>query len=106
MGDIEVVIGRLLPGKADHQVEIGLDDAVFGGLDGHTAHAVEFAARLLLGLLRHSGGADALLQFANVGGLLVILPQFFLDGLELFAQEEITLHPLHFALGLGLDLAS
>ena len=106
VGDIEVVLRFLLPRQADHPVEIGLDDAVLGGLRRHFAHPVQLAASFLVGLLGHSGLGDAIFQFLDLGFLLVALAQFLLDGLHLFAQVELALHLLHLTDGLGLDLTA
>ncbi len=104
--DVQVVRCGHLPGQAHHQVQVGLDDAVLRGLDGHASHAVQLPESLLFGLLGHAGRLDALLQLADLRGLLVLLAQLLLDGLELLSQIELPLHPLHLALGLGLDLAA
>ena len=106
VGDVQVVVSALLPRQADHPVQVGLDDAVLGGLDGHLAHAVQLAQGLLLRLLRHLNRCDTLLQFLDLSLLFVPLAQFLLDGLELLAQVEIALHLLHLAHGLGLYLAA
>ena len=57
-------------------------------------------------LFRHASCLYPLLQFADIGFLLVFFPQFLLDRLDLFAQKEILLHLFHLALGLGLNLVT
>jgi hypothetical protein len=104
IGDVQVVGRLVLPRQAYQQIQVRLDHAVFGGLDRHAFHAVQFAARFFLRLFGHARLADALIQFADVGFVLVFLAQFLLDRLHLLAQEELPLHPLHFALGFRLDL--
>ena len=106
VGNVEVVLGGFLPGQRDHEVEIGLDDTVLGGLNRHAAHPVQFAQRLFVCFLGHASGFNALLEFANVGFLLVFFAQLLLDSLHLLAQEEVLLHFFHLALGLGLNLVS
>ena len=102
--DVEVVVGGHFPRQADHPVQVGLDDGILGGLRGHLAHAIELAARFLLGLLGHAGRRDAALELLDLGLLLVRLAQLLLDGLELLAQEILALHLGHLILGLRLDL--
>ena len=103
--DVQIVDCAVAPGQADHQVQVGLDHAVLGGLDRHAPHPCQLAQRLAFGLFAHSGGCDSFFQFSNVRGMLVFFAQLFLDRTHLLAQKELTLHPFHFALCLRLDFA-
>jgi len=106
VGDIQVVIRALAPGQADQPVQVGADDAVFGGGGGQLGHAVQLAAGLLLRLLGHPGFLDLPAELLDLDLLLIGLAQFMLDGLELLAQEVLALDLLHLRLGLRLDLAA
>ena len=59
MRNVQAVDGGLLPGQAYHQVQVGFDHAIFGGLNGHTPHAIQFAASFLFGFLGHPRGVNA-----------------------------------------------
>ena len=101
--DVELVVGRDVPGQADQPVHVGPDDADLGRRGGDPAHPVHFLDRAGLDLLRHAGGLDLVAQLVDLGLLRVVLTQLALDGLELLAQDVLALGLVHLGLDLGLD---
>ena len=69
----------------------------------HLFHPLQFAQRLLLSFGTHAPFADLAAQIFDQL-TLVTVPQLFADRLDLLAQVIFALHPLHFALGFGLNL--
>ncbi len=105
MSDIQLVLGGDLPGHVGQPVEIGLDDRILGSLGWHLFHAAQLALGLFFRLLRHPGLDDLFAVLLDLEGLLILLAEFLLDGLELLPQEIIALHLFHLRLSFSLDLA-
>ena len=103
--DVELVVGRDVPGQADQPVHVGPDDADLGRGRRDPAHPVDFLDRAGLDLVRHAGGLDLVAQLVDLGLLRVVLAQLALDGLELLAQDVLALGLVHLGLDLGLDPA-
>ncbi len=104
VGQVEVVRRRLRPRKRDQPVEVTTDHAELGGRRRQSPHPVEFAAGLLVGLIRHRRRVDPSAQLFDLRPLLVVLSQLALDGLELFSQEVLSLHFLDLGASFLLDL--
>ena len=103
--DVELVVGRDVPGQADQPVDVGPDDPDLGRRGGDPAHPVDFLDRAGLDLVRHAGGLDLVAQLVDLGLLRVVLAQLALDGLELLAQDVLALGLVHLGLDFGLDPA-
>ena len=101
--DVELVVGRDVPGQADQPVHVRPDDADLGRRGRDPAHPVDFLDRPGLDLVGHAGGLDLLAQLVDLGLLRVVLAQLALDGLELLAQDVLALGLVHLGLDLGLD---
>src|SRR5659263_91775 len=105
-GDVEDVLGALVPGNGQDPVQIGADDRVFGGGRLHLCQPVQLAPRLAIDLLGQLQLVDLAAQLVDLGGDLVHLAQLFLDRLHLLAQEVFALVLVHLALDVALDLAA
>ena len=103
--DVELVVGRDVPGQADQPVHVGPDDADLGRGGRDPAHPVDFLDRARLDLLRHAGGLDLVAQLVDLGLLRVVLAQLALDRLQLLAQDVLALGLVHLRLDFGLDPA-
>ena len=103
--DVELVVGRDVPGQADQPVDVGPDDADLGRGGRDPAHPVDFLDRAGLDLVGHAGGLDLVAQLVDLGLLRVVLAQLALDRLELLAQDVLALGLVHLGLDLGLDPA-
>ncbi len=106
VGEIEVVLRRGVPRQRGDPLQIGAHDAVLGHRRLQALEAAELTIDLLGDLV---GELERLQLGAQLVGLrlgLVALPQLFLDGLELLAQEEVALPLVHLGLDLGLDLGA
>ena len=101
--DVELIVGRDVPGQADQPVDVGPDDADLGRGGRDPAHPVDFLDRPRLDLLGHAGRFDLLAQLVDLGLLGVVLAQLALDRLELLAQDVLALGLVHLGLDLGLD---
>ena len=101
--DVELVVGRDVPGQADQPVHVRPDDADLGRGRRDPAHPVDLLDRPGLDLVRHAGGLDLVAQLVDLGLLRVVLAQLALDGLELLAQDVLALGLVHLGLDLGLD---
>ena len=102
--DVELVVGRDVPGQADEPVHVRPDDADLGRGGRDPAHPVDFLERPGLDLLRHAGGLDLVAQFGDLGLLRVVLAELALDGLELLSEDVLPLGLVHLGLDLALDL--
>ena len=103
--EVEIVIGRHVPGQADQPVDVRPDDADLGRCRWNAAHAIDFLDRARLDLLGHAGLLDLFAQLVDLGLLRVFLAQLALNGLELLAQDVLALRLVHLGLDFGLDLA-
>ena len=103
--DVELVVGRRVPGQADQPVDVRPDDADLGRGGRDPAHPVDFLDRPGLDLVGHAGGFDLVAKLVDLGLLRVVLAQLALDRLELLAQDVLALGLVHLGLDLGLDPA-
>ncbi len=104
MGEVEVVLGGLVPRQREDPVEVGADDAVLRGGRRQLLEPRELAVGGLADVLREVLRLDLLAQLGQLGLLVVALAELVLDRLQLLAQEELALALLHLGLDLGLDL--
>ena len=89
--DIQLVNGGLTPGEADDPVQVGADYARIGCHRGSGIEPVQFFQRLCLDLFGHTCREYLLAQFKALTYGGVCFAQFFLNGLQLFAQEILSL---------------
>jgi hypothetical protein len=88
------------PGQFRQPLQIGPHHAGFRGTFGHPLQPPQLALRLAGDLGRHAGLIQLALQLVKFGRGIVGLAQFFLNGLQLFAQQELSLAPFHRRAGL------
>jgi hypothetical protein len=105
LGDVDRIVTELRPRQIDQPVEVGAHHRVLGGGLGHALEALELLARLLLGLLGHSGLGDRLVQLLDLGGRALALAELLLDRPQLLAQDVLALAALDRVLGLLADVA-
>ncbi|MCA9682910.1 MAG: PAS domain-containing protein, partial [Myxococcales bacterium] len=101
--DLELVLGGDRPGQIDQPLEVGPRDRVLGARRLHLLEPVELLEGDLLGLLRHLGVGDLLLELVGLGVLVVDLAELALDRLELLTQHVLALRVAHLFLDLGVD---
>ena len=104
LGDADVVLRLLLPGKLHHPVQVGAHDGRLGRIGMHPLQAAELFLGLLQHLLGHPGPFDLPLQVVDFLGLPVDVAQLLLDRLHLFPEEIFPLAFRHLLLRLVLDL--
>ena len=105
LADVEVVLGRDVPGQADEPVHVGADDADLGGCGRDPAHALDFLERAGLHVVGHARALDLLAELVDLGLLRVVLAELALDGLQLLAEDVLALGLVELRLDLGLDAA-
>ncbi len=94
--EVQFVLGVVTPGQQGDPVQVVAGDGVFGGAGLQHGELVHFLVHPLAGLVGEGEFFEALFEFVELGGAVVLGdPQFFLDGLELLAQEEFALLGLH-----------
>ena len=98
------LLGPLVPRQGHQPVEIRARDRVLGRGHRHPRQPFELACGFFLHRLGHSRRVDLLAKLLDLFLLVVVFPQFLLDGLELLAQEIIALVLADLRLHLGLDL--
>ena len=104
--DVDGPAGDLAPGQAGHPLEIRDDHAVLRRRRRDGREAGQLALGLAPGLFRKAGFLDLPAELGDLGVPSVLLPQFLLDGPELFPQIELTLSLREPLLGVGRDLAA
>ncbi len=92
MGNVQVVFGHFRPGQRHQPVKIGTNNPVLCGGGRQACQALQFTARLFIGLLGHFGFIDLFAEFLRLYRLFVFLTQFALDGLHLLTQEVFSLN--------------
>jgi hypothetical protein len=99
LGALDVLLdpGALLPGDAEHPVEIVAHDRGLGGHGAHVAQLLELGQRPLARFLAELGLVDLLFQLAEFVSAALTFAQLLLDRLELLAQMVLALGPLHLA---------
>ncbi len=65
---------------------------------------LQFAVRLFLDALGHSGLGDGFLEFLDIGAAAVGVAEFLLDCLKLLVQVVLSLRFINSAFDLGVDL--
>ena len=90
-GDFEHIGGAFGPRQLAHPVQIGANDAVVRRGRVDFAEPIQFAQGLGLDGLGHLGGLELGVQFLDLFGAAVVLPQLGLNGLQLFLQKILTL---------------
>ncbi len=102
--DVVLHLGRLVPGNAQHPVEVVAHHRRLGGHRAHGAQLLDLGQRLLARLLGELGLADALLHLGQlVAAVLVAVAQLLLDRLQLLVQIVLALGLLHLALDAAAD---
>ena len=102
--EVEVVLGRGVPGQRQDPLEVGADHAVLGGRRRQPLEPAELAVGDLARLLGELQLGEPLAQLVHLGLLGVALAELLLDRLQLLAQEVLALALLHLRLHLRLDL--
>jgi hypothetical protein len=102
---VEPVLRRLRPRQLDHPLQVAADHSVLRRRRGHLGKPLELADRLIVGLLGHARGLDALAQPLGLGLRVLRLPELLANGLELLPQHVVALGPADVALDLLADLA-
>ena len=85
--DVQVVLRALIPGQGGQPIQIGRGHRVFrrGGM--HARKAVQFAFGFFLGFFGQVFFGDLGPVFFDFDIGIVLFPQFFLDGFQLFAKK-------------------
>ena len=97
---------RCFPGDFQQPVQIGAHHRIFGRAVRHTLQPLEFFFGLFGHLLGHAGLVDQFVQFSQFGRVVAaVFTEFFLDFLELRAQQELTLALADAGLGALVDVA-
>ena len=100
--NIELVDGPLVPWHVEHPIEVVPYPAGLRVLLAGPLEPVELALDFFSDRLGHAGIFDLLPVFG--GNVTVALAEFFLDGLQLLAKQELALPLLHPFLYLVADL--
>ena len=93
----------LAPGHLDEPVDVVANDGRFRRHRRHQLQLVELRRRLLLRVLRHAGGFDALLELRELVRRVLHLAELFLNGLHLLIQVVLALALLHLLLDAAAD---
>ncbi len=105
-GEVNLVLGLLQPRQVDDPVEVMAGEAVFGHGGGHLREALQFLHGDFAGFGREFGFLDAFAEGFDFGVALLGVAEFALDGVELFAQEEVALRFGEGGGDFGLDFGS
>ena len=102
--DVADLARRLHPRHRQQPVDVVARHRGLGGHRRHALEALELGERLVLDLLGHAGGLDAL------GELLELLlgvgaAELLVDRLDLLGQVVLALRLLHLLLDLGVEAA-
>jgi hypothetical protein len=95
-------LGLLRPRQVDQRVDVVADDRRLGRHRRHELQLLELGVGLLLGLLRHLGGDDLLLELLHVGAFFAVA-ELLLDRLDLLVEVVLALALLHLALDAAAD---
>ncbi len=107
LGNVNLFRARgLAPRQGNHPFKIRPGDHVFGGSRSHFRQPLQLAIALLEGLRGHSGLFHLLAKLVDFRLAVVGFAQLFVDGLELLAQQILTLALAHLFLHLFLDLVA
>ncbi len=98
--------GALCPGQYGKPLDIVAGERVVGSHGRHTAKPIQFLHRFFLHIVGHACSFDLFAQVVHFALALVLLAQFFLNGLHLFAQVVIPLRLLDLILYLALNLGA
>src|SRR5437867_5088756 len=88
---VYLFLGNRAPRQFNHPIEISTNHGVFGGAVGHAFQPSDFLERLSLDFRRHLRRLYLSPEFFNLSSLALLLTQFFLDRLQLLAQDIVTL---------------
>ena len=102
LGQVEVVLRAHVPGDVQHPVEVSADPAVLGVLLGGPLQAVDLTLDLGPHGVGHTGLEHALAVGRN--DVAATLVELLFDGLELLAEQKLTLGLLHAFGDIAADL--
>ena len=105
LGDVELVLGPLLPRDGDEPVDVVAADGRLGGHGRHHPQLLDLLLRLLVRLLAHPALLDLLLELVELGAALLAVPKLLLDRPHLLVQVELALALLHLLLDAAPDPA-
>ena len=90
-GDVELILGGLLPRQVEQPVEVRAHDRVFRRPRHHVLEPAELALGRFRRFRGQLGALDARAQLVGLGGEGIAAAQLLLDLLELLAQEVLAL---------------
>ena len=97
-------LGLLLPGQLKQRIEVAANHGRLGAHGLHHAQLLQFGLRLLLGLLGHAGGGNAVaIDVEVVPGASLLASELLLNGLHLLVEVVVALALLHLLLDAPLD---
>ena len=88
---IQQVFRGFFPRQIKNPLYIGPDNVGLGGIRVHHLKTFKLLACLFPGILGHFFLLDLFAQPFNLLAVGIVITQFFLQGLHLFAQEIFTL---------------
>ena len=102
---VEIIRRVLVPGQAGQPVQVIAGHGVLRRTGFKHRHLLQLLVQALLGRLRYVQFLDALLESVDLRRAVVFLDaEFFLDELQLLAQEHVALSCLHLVLDVLADL--
>src|SRR3989442_12530131 len=93
LGDVEPILGPLVPGQVEHPVEIVANPADLRVLLASALQPAELALDLGAHGVRHAGFLDSPAVLGD--DVAAFLAELLLDGLQLLPEQELTLALLH-----------
>ncbi len=101
--EILVNLGALAPRHLDEPVDVVAHHRRFGRHRRHQLQLAQLRGSLLLGVLRHAGGLDALLELRELVRRILHFAELLLNGLHLLIQVVLALALLHLLLDAAAD---
>ena len=103
-GNVQLIVGCLVPGNTGQPVDIGADDADFGSHRCHQRQPRKFLHGFFVDFRRQPGLNDLLTNFVDLLLKNIFLAEFVLDDAQLFAQINLALGAIHLLMHLAGDL--
>ncbi len=96
------LFGTVLPGNIYEPIEVRARNGALGGHRRHRFEAGKLLQGLIAGLFAHPRFFDLLFQLVELG-FIVLSPEFFVDGLDLFVQIILALVLVHLLFRSRMD---